>query len=219
MIGYDYIPSTLFILLNKMKVVNGKNSYRIRKDDHENSQSEEALRKMIKISMVCIGFMIVEIIGGLLAGSIAIISDAAHLFSDMSGFLISIVAIWIGKRGSNSKFTFGYNRAEVIGAMISVITIWILTAVLIQEAIIRIRFPTPIDAITMFVTAVIGLGCNLAMIKILHSGPGHSHGNCGHSHGLPGFEFDEEIHNKSSIDITSNDPVLNLLSDTYDSSK
>lgn len=202
-----------------MKAVNGSDSLKAKDSAKEDHNSDEAMRKMIKISMVCVGFMIIEIIGGLLAGSIAIISDAAHLFSDMSGFLISILAIWIGKRGSNSKYTFGYNRAEVIGAMISVITIWILTAILIYEALERIRNPTEIDAKTMFITAVIGLACNLSMMNILHSG--HGHGNCshGHSHGL---DFDHEndiMNNKSTFEVASNEPVLNLLSDTYENSK
>jgi hypothetical protein len=95
-----------------------------------NTNSEVALKKMIKITLICSIFMIAEIIGGWIANRLAIMTDAAHLGSDMSGFVISIIAIYIGKKKPNKKYTFGYYRAEVIGALISVITIWILTGLL-----------------------------------------------------------------------------------------
>ena len=128
-----------------------------------------ALKKMVIVSLICILFMMAEIIGGLLANSLAIISDAAHLFSDLSGFLISIFAIMIGQKPANKIFTFGYHRAEVLGALTSVITIWILTCFLLKEAIDRIANPTPIDAKIMLITSIFGLFCNLVMMEVLHS--------------------------------------------------
>lgn len=128
-----------------------------------------ALKKMVIVSLICILFMMAEIIGGLLANSLAIITDAAHLFSDLSGFLISIFAIMIGQKPANKIFTFGYHRAEVLGALTSVITIWILTGFLIKEAIDRLANPTPIDAKIMLITSIFGLMCNLVMMQVLHS--------------------------------------------------
>lgn len=128
-----------------------------------------ALKKMVIVSLICILFMMAEIIGGLLANSLAIITDAAHLFSDLSGFLISIFAIMIGQKPANKIFTFGYHRAEVLGALTSVITIWILTCFLLKEAIDRIANPTPIDAKIMLITSIFGLFCNLVMMEVLHS--------------------------------------------------
>jgi len=128
-----------------------------------------ALKKMVIVSLICILFMMAEIIGGLLANSLAIITDAAHLFSDLSGFLISIFAIMIGQKPANKIFTFGYHRAEVLGALTSVITIWILTGFLIKEAIDRLANPTPIDAKIMLITSIFGLLCNLVMMQVLHS--------------------------------------------------
>jgi zinc transporter 2 len=145
-----------------------------------NSKSDLALRKLIIISLICSLFLITEIIGGILANSLAIISDAAHLLSDLSGFFISIIAIWIGKKKANNIYTFGYYRAEVIGALISVITIWLLTAALLKEAFERIIKPSEIYSPAMILTAIIGLICNLAMMKVLHSKDGHCH----HNHNL-----------------------------------
>ena len=126
---------------------------------------------------------IVELIGGILSNSLANITDAAHLFSDMSGFLISIVAICIGEKPSNKIYTFGYHRAEVLGALSSVLTIWVLTAFLVKEAIERLYNPSPIDATIMLYTSIFGLFCNLVMIKILHSDELSGHHNCNHNHG------------------------------------
>lgn len=81
--------------------------------------------------------------------------------------------------------SYGYHRAEVIGAMASVILIWGLTAWLVTEATERIvKMNYEINGLVMLITAVLGLITNLLMFKILHSdGHGHSHGGHGHSHG------------------------------------
>jgi zinc transporter 2 len=147
-------------------------------EHHSTSESDQAMRKMIKISIICFLFLLAEVIGGLIANSLAILTDAAHLSSDLSGFVISIIAIYIGKKKPNKKYTFGYYRAEVIGALISVITIWLLTGLLIKEAIDRFINPSEIYAPVMLLTALLGLVCNLAMMKVLHSGPG----GCHHGH-------------------------------------
>ena len=129
--------------------------------------------------------MSVEFAGGYLARSIAIMSDAAHLLSDFSGFLISMFSIWIGTRPATGGMSFGYHRAEVIGALGSVMLIWGLTVWLVVEAIYRVINPIRVDGKIMLITAGIGLLVNLIMVKVLHSGPGHHHlggGECSHGH-------------------------------------
>lgn len=182
---------------------------------YSNKESED-LRKMYYTVGICVIFIFCEIIGGIIANSLAILSDAAHLFSDLSGFVISIIAIIIGKRKANSSYTFGYHRAEVIGALISVVTIWILTLFLIQEAYERLVKPTPIDSKIMLITAVIGLICNLSMMSVLHSS-GHSHGaGCNHSHGHDNHQKNrnsEKNHIKLTINSASGDHSNNSSGD------
>lgn len=126
--------------------------------------------------------MIAEVVGGIISGSLAILSDAAHMFSDLSGFFISIMSIWIGTRPASKKLSYGYHRAEVIGALGSIVLIWGLTIVLLYEATNRIINKSMVnDPLFMLITAVFGLICNVGMAKVLHSAPGHSHH--GHSHG------------------------------------
>jgi len=81
--------------------------------------------------------MITEIVGGLISGSLAILTDAAHMASDIAGFAISMISIWIAQKPSTSKSSFGYHRAEVLGALTSVLTIWILVVYLCLEATYR----------------------------------------------------------------------------------
>ncbi len=131
--------------------------------------NEETLRKLWIVSAICLVFMVIEIIGGYLASSIAIMSDAAHLLSDFLGFMISIVSIYISRRKATDKMSFGYHRAEVIGALVSVNIIWGLTIWLLYEASLRLVYQQPVNGFIMLVTAVIGFLFNVVMGLVLMS--------------------------------------------------
>lgn len=106
--------------------------------------------------------MICELIGGVLSGSLAIMVDAAHMFSDVAGFMISFIAIYISQKKSTFNNNYGYHRSEVLGAMVSVLIIWGLLIFLNIEAVNRIITPPKdIEANIMLITAIIGLACNL----------------------------------------------------------
>lgn len=145
------------------------------------NEDDSDIKRLIKTAIICIVFIVIELIGGYLANSIAIISDAAHLFSDLFSFGISIMCLYIAKRDPNNKYTFGYHRAEILGAMSSTLIIWVLTLFLIQEAYERLIKPHTINTDVMLITAILGLFCNMIMIYILHSTPGGHH-NCGFDH-------------------------------------
>ena len=131
--------------------------------------------------------MVAEAVGGYMSGSLAILTDAAHLLSDVTGFCISLLAIWLGSRKANARMTYGYRRAEVLGALVSVVLIWVLTAVLVVEAVMRARRwfageSLSVDGKLMFFVALGGCAVNMALLQILghdHGGGGHH----GHSHG------------------------------------
>lgn len=156
-------------------------SHNPHKKDNE-SDKDSDVKRLIKTAGICSFFIIVELLGGYFANSVAIISDAAHLFSDLISFGLSILSLYIAKKAPDAKYSFGYHRAEILGAMTSTIIIWILTLFLLQEAYERLINPHTIDANIMLITAVIGLFCNMVMISILHSDP-NGHHNCSHSHG------------------------------------
>eukprot|EP00123_Amoebidium_parasiticum_P013878 comp22204_c0_seq1/m.32661 comp22204_c0_seq1/g.32661 ORF comp22204_c0_seq1/g.32661 comp22204_c0_seq1/m.32661 type:complete len:408 (-) comp22204_c0_seq1:350-1573(-) len=145
-----------------------------------------AKKRLIFASIICVLFMIGEVLGGYFSGSLAIMTDAAHMLSDFASFLISLFALWIAGRPPSRTMSFGYARAEILGAIMSVFLIWVLTGVLVYEAIQRVITPEPVDGKIMFITAVAGLGANIIMAVALGHGHGHGvGGGHGQSHSRP----------------------------------
>jgi len=147
---------------------------------------------------LCFAFIIVEIVGGVIANSLAIMSDAAHLFSDLAGFIISLAAIMLARRPATAKLSFGFHRVEIIGAIVSILIIWLLTGILFVEAIDRVRNPVDVDGKIMVIVASVGIVVNLLLAYVLfQSGHSHSHGGLpsshGHSHGH-GHDHGDEKH-------------------------
>jgi zinc transporter 2 len=139
-------------------------------------------------------FMLVEIVLGFLSGSIAIFTDAAHMLSDLSGFLISLVALRLSRREATRRYSYGYHQVEVLGAMLSVFLVWFLTGGLLLRAYDRFRAVEDVNAELMLATAIFGLITNvLLMVTLGHNhGPGHgqgcSHGCSGHGRNSVGGE-------------------------------
>lgn len=153
--------------------------------DHCHSGNDAAVdtiarRKLIFASVLCLVFMIIEIVGGLLANSLAIATDAAHLLTDFASFMISLFSLWLAHRPATKHMSFGWYRAEVIGAVTSVLLIWVVTGVLVYMAVQRIITEEyEINATIMLVTAGVGIIVNIIMGVALQVGGvahGHSHG-------------------------------------------
>mgnify|MGYP001041917585 CR=1 FL=1 len=138
-------------------------------------ERKRVLRKLVRVSVVCFFMMAAEVVGGIVSNSIAIFSDATHMLSDLTGFAISMLSVFISSKPAKKDLTFGYNRAEVLGAMASILLIWIITGVLLKEAIYRMIYPQSIDGLFMLVTAGIGFLCNLVMCRMLHHHHEHEH--------------------------------------------
>ena len=134
-------------------------------------ENQVAMFKLKIISTVCCSFMIIEFICGYLAGSLAIMSDATHLLSDLAGFLISLFSLIVAMKPADRNFTFGYHRFEVLGALASIFIIWGLTVWLLMAAVWRIRHPNPIVGFLMVCIAAGGLLFNIIMNRILAYNP------------------------------------------------
>ena len=125
--------------------------------------------------------MIAEIVGGIWSNSLAIATDAAHLLTDFASFMISLFSIWVASRPATRKMPFGWYRAEVIGALTSVLLIWIVTGILFYLAVERIIHKDfELNVTVMLITSAIGVAINLVMGLSLHQ-HGHTHGH-GHEH-------------------------------------
>ena len=134
-------------------------------------ENQVAMFKLRIISIVCCSFMIIEFICGYLAGSLAIMSDATHLLSDLAGFLISLFSLIVAMKPADRNFTFGYHRFEVLGALASILIIWGLTVWLLIAAVWRIKHPNPIVGFLMVCIAAGGLLFNIIMNRVLAYNP------------------------------------------------
>ncbi|XP_063275459.1 proton-coupled zinc antiporter SLC30A8 [Prinia subflava] len=147
---------------------------------YENRKREQhqARRKLCVASVVCTFFMIAEITGEYIAGSLAVVSDAAHVLGDLTSFLISLCSLWLTSKPPTKQLTFGWHRAEILGALVSMIIVWMVTGVLTYLACMRLLHPDyDIDATVMLITSACALLTNILLSLILHqTGHGHSHG-------------------------------------------
>ncbi|XP_014240279.1 zinc transporter 2-like [Cimex lectularius] len=144
--------------------------------------NSQAWKKLVAATTMCLMFMVVELVGGYIAGSLAVMTDAAHLLSDCVGFLVGLFAVWISGQPPTNRFTYGYHRAEVLGALLSISVIWILTGIFIYLAVERlVKADFEIHADAMLIVSAIGIAINIIMGCILHTGHGHNHHHGGAS--------------------------------------
>ncbi|XP_072187976.1 probable proton-coupled zinc antiporter SLC30A3 isoform X1 [Excalfactoria chinensis] len=140
----------------------------------------QARRQLSIACSVCCVFMVGEVIGGYLAHSLAIMTDAAHLLTDVGSMAVSLFSLWVSTRPPTATMTFGWHRSETLGALASVLSIWVVTAVLLYLAAARILSADyEIEARTMLATSACAVGANLVMAYVLHQG---------HGHGMGGYE-------------------------------
>lgn len=154
--------------------------------------NNSAWRRLMSATVLCLFFMIAEFLGAVFSDSIAIMTDAAHLLSDLVGLLVSLLAVWLGQRYPTRTLSFGFHRAEVLGALFSIFIIWVMTGVFVYIAIMRlVKGNISIIVDRMMAVAAGGIVINIIMGVVLHGGcqqlnVPHSHGLGiqGHSHGI-----------------------------------
>ena len=138
-----------------------------------NSIQESAGRRSLIIALVLVlGIMIAEIIGGLLSGSLVLLADAGHMLATASAIAIALFVAWAESRPASIERTFGYHRAEVIGAMLSALALWLVAAWVLFESINRLRDRSEleIEGGLMLVIGAIGLGVNVLAALVLRWG-------------------------------------------------
>ena len=119
-------------------------------------------------------YMVAEAVGGWLAGSLALMADAAHMLSDVAALGLSLFAIWIARRPPTPEHSYGYYRAEILAALANGATLVAISILVFVEAVKRIGSPPDVEGPLMMAIAGGGLLVNLAGLAILHSGRGES---------------------------------------------
>ncbi len=139
---------------------------------HEHSHAvvtEENAKKLTIALSLTITFLIVEVIAGFITQSLALLSDAAHMFTDAAALAIALAAIKVAKRPADDKRTFGYQRFEILAALFNASMLFMVAVYILFEAYQRFTHPPEIQSVGMMIVAVIGLIINLISMKILVS--------------------------------------------------
>mmetsp|Transcript_5298 Transcript_5298/g.11486 ORF Transcript_5298/g.11486 Transcript_5298/m.11486 type:complete len:425 (-) Transcript_5298:164-1438(-) len=175
----------------------------------DKERRHEVLRKLKTASLLCFTFFIIEVVGGILAGSLAVLSDAAHLAADLSAFIVAISGSHIASLPASDSHTFGLKRTESLAALFSMVSLAILSIGLAIEAIRRMwvilyvgEETTQVDGKLMSTIAFIGVIVNVILAYVLGEdhvhmvGSDHCHdhdheNHDGHSHS---HQHDEESH-------------------------
>lgn len=139
--------------------------------DHDHSSLKTSKEQPLLFALILTAtFLIAEVAGGLITGSFALISDAAHMLTDVTALGIALVAIRIGRRPADAVRTFGYYRFEILAAAFNTILLFFVAMYILFEAYQRLQHPPEISSIGMLVIASIGLVVNLIAMKLLTIG-------------------------------------------------
>lgn len=138
--------------------------------DHSHAAVTEGNAKKLTIALILTTtFLVIEFIAGIITQSLALLSDAAHMFTDAAALAIALAAIKIAKRPADDKRTFGYQRFEILAALFNASMLFFVAMYILYEAYQRFTQPPEIQSIGMLVVASIGLIINLISMKILMS--------------------------------------------------
>lgn len=127
-------------------------------------------RKLWLALALTFAFLVAEVIGGVLTRSLALISDAAHMLTDVAALAIALAAIRIARRPADRQRTYGYYRFEILAAAFNALLLFAVGLYILYEAYLRLKNPPEIHSIGMLVIAVIGLGVNLISMRLLSEG-------------------------------------------------
>jgi cobalt-zinc-cadmium efflux system protein len=143
--------------------------------------SRDADRRSLKIALALIlAFMAGEVTAGVLAHSLALLSDAGHMLTDAAALAMSLAAARLATRPAGGAMTYGLGRAEILSAQANGATLLVLAALIVYGAIDRLVTPPPTNGTVMLVVALVGVAVNLAAVTVL-GGHGHAPGT-GHDH-------------------------------------
>lgn len=167
------------------------------------AHNDRATQKRFIFSIILTSLILIaEIIGGLWSGSLALLSDAAHVFSDIFALGLSYFALRLAARPPDDRHSYGWHRAEVIAALINSASLLVIAVGIWAEAVKRWQAPIEIKSTEMMVIAIIGLVVNIVVAIIL--------GRHDHTHGHPGEE-----HEKRNLNVHS--AYLHVLGDLISS--
>ncbi len=115
-------------------------------------------------------YLVAEVVGAFVFNSLALLSDAAHMMTDVVALVIALMAIRLGRKAADDRRTFGYRRFEILAAAFNALLLFAVAIYVLVEAVTRFQSPQPIQATGMMIVAVIGLAVNIIAMRLLTSG-------------------------------------------------
>lgn len=137
---------------------------------HEISAAGRNKKPLAMVFCLTFVYLIVEVIGGLWTGSLALLADAGHMLTDVVGVGLALLAIWFAEKPASPERTYGYYRVEILAAMTNAIILIFISIYILYEAYQRFWNPPEVQSGAMISVAVIGLAVNIAGVFILRSG-------------------------------------------------
>ena len=131
-------------------------------------------RSLVVAFILISGFMIAEVIGGIMSGSLALLADAGHMLTDAASIALALTAMHFADRPHSVRRTFGYHRLEILAALVNALALWLIVAWVLFEAYDRFTSVTEVKGGLMMSIGVIGLGVNLTAARILHKSSDHN---------------------------------------------
>ena len=141
---------------------------------HDHDLRRASKRSLILALGLISSFMFVEVIGGMLSGSLALLADAGHMLTDAAAILLALFAMWIAERPASFESTFGYYRTEVLAALANTLSLWVIAGWIFFEAYRRIRETPEVEGPLLLGVGVAGLLVNIAAAYVLHRAAGES---------------------------------------------
>lgn len=143
--------------------------------DHAHSRQVEGNERRLSIALgLTTIFMLVEVVGAVMTNSLALLSDAAHMFTDVAALAISLAAVKVGKRAPDDRRSYGYQRFEILAAAFNAILLFMVAGYILYEAVGRFMTPPEVESTGMFWIAVVGLVVNVISMRLLSGGKDES---------------------------------------------
>lgn len=140
---------------------------------HASHRTQSRKRLTLVLILTCT-VMAAELVGGLWSGSLALLADAGHMFSDAAALGLALFAMWFAARPSPPHATYGYYRAEILAAVANAVLLGIVTFFIIREGLERLNHPVTFQPVPVLAIGALGLVVNLVGAVLLHRGAQHS---------------------------------------------
>jgi len=138
------------------------------------STRQQSRKRLLLVAGLASTVLVVELVVGLWTGSLVLLADAAHMFSDVAALGLALFANWFATRPSPPHATFGYYRIEILMAAVNAVILTIVCFFVVREALLRLQSPPSIDAMPVIFTGFVGLVANLVAVRLLHMDAQHS---------------------------------------------